>query len=399
MRTLKLVIVVSMLLAGTAFAQESSVSKGLALTPPMGWNTWNKFGCNVSDELVRGAADAMVSSGMKDAGYEYIVIDDCWQVRRDEHGNIGPDPQRFPNGIKAVADYVHSRGLKFGIYSDAGERTCAGRPAGLGHEYQDAQTYASWGVDYLKYDWCNTLPGQDARASYANIRRALDASGRPIVLSICEWGSHQPWLWGEEVGGNLWRTTGDIQPRWEGKKEWRPGDCCNNGVMAIVDQNEPLYSYAGPGHWNDPDMLEVGNGGLTTTEDRTHFSMWAIMAAPLIAGNDLRNMPADIKEILTNKEVIAIDQDRLGQQGRRVWKDGDLEVWSKQLQDGSRAVVLLNRGPSQQTVMATWEQIGYPAHLSAAVRDLWAHKDLGKFTGKFSAPVESHGVVVVTVKP
>src|SRR6185312_13895749 len=395
---LLLVLSFALLSTGTLFAQ-NSVSKGLALTPPMGWNTWNKFGCNVSDELVRGAADAMVSSGMKDAGYQYIVIDDCWQVKRDEHGNIVPDPQRFPNGIKAVADYVHSRGLKFGIYSDAGTKTCAGRPAGLGHEYQDALMYASWGVDYLKYDWCNTLPGQDARASYANIRRALDASGRPIVLSICEWGSHQPWLWGQEVGGNLWRTTGDIQPRWEGKREWSPGNCCNNGVMAIVDENEPLYSRAGPGHWNDPDMLEVGNGGLTTTENRTHFSLWAIMAAPLIAGNDLRNMPADVKEILTNKEVIAVDQDPLGRQGRRVWKEGDLEVWAKQLQDGSRAVVLLNRGASQQTVTATWEQIGYPDHLSASVRDLWAHKDLGKFTGKFSAPVESHGVVVIVVKP
>jgi alpha-galactosidase len=395
---LLLVLSLALLSTGTLFGQ-NPVSKGLALTPPMGWNTWNKFGCNVSDELVRGAADAMATSGMKDAGYQYIVIDDCWQVKRDEHGNIVPDPQRFPNGIKAVADYVHSRGLKFGIYSDAGEKTCAGRPGGLGHEYQDALMYASWGVDYLKYDWCNTLPGQDARASYANIRRALDASGRPIVLSICEWGSHQPWLWGQEVGGNLWRTTGDIQPRWEGKREWRPGDCCNNGVMAIVDENEPLYSSAGPGHWNDPDMLEVGNGGLTTTENRTHFSLWAIMAAPLIAGNDLRNMPPDVKEILTNKEVIAVDQDPLGRQGRRVWKDGDLEVWAKQLQDGSRAVVLLNRGASPQTVTATWEQIGYPDHLSASIRDLWAHKDLGKFTGKFSAPVESHGVVVITVKP
>ena len=396
----KLLIVFSfaLLSTGTLFAQ-NTVSKNLALTPPMGWNTWHEFGCNVSDELVRGAADAMASSGMKDAGYQYIVIDDCWQVKRDEHGNIVPDPQHFPNGIKALADYVHSRGLKFGIYSDAGEKTCAGRPGGLGHEYQDALMYASWGVDYLKYDWCNTLPGQDARASYANIRRALDASGRPIVLSICEWGTHQPWLWGQEVGGNLWRTTGDIQPRWEGKREWSPGNCCNNGVMAIVDENEPLYSRAGPGHWNDPDMLEVGNGGLTTTENRTHFSLWAMMAAPLIAGNDLRNMSPDVKEILTNKEVIAVDQDALGRQGRRVWKNGDLEVWAKQLQDGSRAVVLLNRGASQQTVTATWEQIGYPDHLSASVRDLWAHKDLGKFTGKFSAPVESHGVVVVTVKP
>jgi alpha-galactosidase len=397
-RVLSLFVIVSAFVSAVTFAQ-TPPSKGLALTPPMGWNTWNKFGCNVSEDLVKGAADAMVSSGMKDAGYQYIVIDDCWQVKRDEKGNIVPYQDRFPNGIKAVADYVHSKGLKFGIYSDAGTKTCGGKPGGLGHEYQDALSYASWGVDYLKYDWCNTLPGQDAKASYRNIRQALDATGRPIVLSICEWGGRQPWLWGEEVGGNLWRTTGDIQDRWAGKKEWSPGNCCSNGMLDIVEENEPLYSHAGPGHWNDPDMLEVGNGGMTNTEYRTHFSLWAIMAAPLMAGNDIRSMSPEIREILTNKEVIAIDQDSLGQQGRRVWKDGDLEVWSKQLQDGSRAVLLLNRGSSQANVSATWEQIGYPAHLSASVRDLWAHKDLGKFTGKFSAPVESHGVVVVTVKP
>jgi alpha-galactosidase len=365
----------------------------------MGWNTWNKFGCNVSEELVKGAADAMVASGMKDAGYQYIVIDDCWQVKRDEKGNIVPFPDRFPNGIKAVADYVHSKGLKFGIYSDAGTKTCGGKPGGLGHEYQDAIDYAAWGVDYLKYDWCNTLPGQDAPASYRNIRQALDATGRPIVLSICEWGGRQPWLWGEEVGGNLWRTTEDIQDRWAGKKEWSPGKCCSNGMLDIVDENEPLYSHARSGHWNDPDMLEVGNGGMTNTEYRTHFSLWAIMAAPLMAGNDIRSMSSEIREILTNKELIAVDQDTRGLQGRRVWKSGELEVWSKQLEDGSRAVLLLNRGGSQQGVAVTWEQIGYPAHVSAAVRDLWAHKDLGRFTGKFSAPVESHGVVVVTVKP
>ena len=397
-RLLPSLVIACALVSATAFAQ-TPPSKGLALTPPMGWNTWNKFGCNVSEDLVKGAADAMVSSGMKDAGYEYIVIDDCWQVKRDEKGNIVPYPDRFPNGIKAVADYVHSKGLKFGIYSDSGTKTCGGKPGGLGHEYQDAISYASWGVDYLKYDWCNTLPGQDAKASYKNIRQALDGSGRPIVLSICEWGSHQPWLWGEEVGGNLWRTTGDIQDRWAGQKEWAPGVCCNNGVLAIVDQNEPLYSHAGPGHWNDPDMLEVGNGGMNNPEYRSHFSLWAIMAAPLMAGNDIRNMTTEIREILTNKEVIAVDQDPLGQQGRRVAKNGDLEVWSKQLQDGSRAVLLLNRGASEEMISATWEQIGYPEHLGASVRDLWAHKDLGKFTGKFSAPVESHGVVVVSVKP
>lgn len=378
---------------------QSGVSKGLALTPPMGFNTWNRFGCNVSDDLVRGMADAMAKSGMKDAGYQYVVIDDCWQVSRDANGNIVADAQRFPNGIKPLADYVHSLGLKFGIYSDAGALTCQKRPAGLGHEYQDALMYAAWGVDYLKYDWCNTLPGQDARSSYANIRKALDASGRPIVLSICEWGSHQPWLWGAEAGGNLWRTTGDIQDRWAGKKEWSPGNCCSNGMLDIVDENEPLYSYAGPGHWNDPDMLEVGNGGMTTTEYRSHFSLWALMAAPLIAGNDLRSMTPEIHDILTNKEVIAVDQDPLGRQGRRVWKDGDFEVWSKQLQNGDRAVILLNRGSSEHEITANWEQLGYPGHLSTAVRDLWAHKDIAKFTAKFSATVPSHGVVMVRVTP
>jgi alpha-galactosidase len=387
------------LLTCIAFAQDTSVSKGLALTPPMGWNTWNKFACNVSDELVRGMADAMVKSGMKDAGYQYIVIDDCWQVSRNADGTIVADAQRFPNGMKAVADYVHSLGLKFGIYSDAGAKTCQGRPAGLGHEYQDARTYASWGVDYLKYDWCNTLPGQNAESSYANIRQALDASGRPIVLSICEWGTAKPWLWGKEVGGNLWRTTGDIQDRWAGRKEWSPGNCCSNGMLDIVDLNADLYSYAGPGHWNDPDMLEVGNGGMTNTEYRSHFSLWALMAAPLMAGNDLRSMTPDIRDILTNKEVIAIDQDPMGRQGRRVWKDGDLEVWGKQLQNGDRAVILLNRSGSSHEITVTWEELGYPAHLTAALRDLWAHKDLGKFSGKFSAPVESHGVVMLTVRP
>src|SRR5260370_9977537 len=294
----------------SAIAQESAVSKNLALTPPMGWNTWNKFACNVSEELVRGMADAMVDSGMKEGGYQSVVIDDCWQVSCDAKANIVADPQRFPSGIKALADYVHSLGLKFGIYSDAGAKTCAGRPGGLGHEYQDALQYAAWGVDYLKYDWCNTTT-QDAKASYANIRAALDASGRAIVLSICEWGTAKPWLWGKEVGGNLWRTTGDISDKWEGSTKWRDGTCCSNGMLAIVDQQVGLASYAGPGHWNDPDMLEVGNGGMTDIEYRSHFSLWAILAAPLIAGNDLRNMRPEIPDILTNKEVIALNQHSL----------------------------------------------------------------------------------------
>jgi alpha-galactosidase len=396
--TRALLAIVFLLVSAALFGQNVAPSANLALTPPMGWNSWNKFGCNVSDEMIRGMADAMVKSGMKEAGYQYVVIDDCWQVNRDKDGNIVADPQRFPQGIKALADYVHSIGLKFGIYSDAGSKTCAGRPGGLGHEYQDALKYAAWGVDYLKYDWCHTTT-QDAKASYANIRNALDTAGRPIVLSICEWGTHLPWLWGAEVGGNLWRTTGDISDKWQSKKKWPDGTCCELGMADIVDLQVGLYSFAGPGHWNDPDMLEVGNGGMTTTEYRSHFSLWAILAAPLIAGNDLRDMKPEIQEILTNKEVIAVNQDPLGRQARRVRKDGDLEVWAKPLRDGNRAVVLFNRGSSEQSISVGWEELGYPDHLNAVVRDLWQKKDLGKSTGKFSAAVASHGVVMVTVKP
>jgi alpha-galactosidase len=383
-----LAAVVAVLMAPSLSAQD----KGLASTPPMGWNSWNKFGCNVSEEMIRQMADAMVSSGMKDAGYQYVVIDDCWQVERDASGNIVADAKRFPAGIKALADYVHSRGLKFGIYSDAGSKTCAKRPGSLGHEHQDALQYAAWGVDYLKYDWCNTTT-QDAQAAYALIRNALNATGRPIVLSICEWGTAKPWLWGENVGGNLWRTTGDISDVWQGKDKHRLG------VVDILDMQEGLQSYAGPGHWNDPDMLEVGNGGMTTDENRAHFSLWAILAAPLLAGNDLRDMKPEIHDILSNKEVIAVNQDQLGRQGHRVRKHGDLEVWAKQMQDGSRSVVLLNRAISEKEIAVSWEDIGYPGHLSASVRDLWRAKDLGQFKGKFSASVGPHSVVMVKVAP
>ena len=252
------------------------------MTPPMGWNSWNKFGCNVNETIVRGVADAMVSSGMRDAGYAYVVVDDCWHGPRDADGNISADPERFPSGMRALGDYIHSRGLKFGLYSDAGRTTCGGRPGSQGHEFQDARTYASWGVDYLKYDWCATGT-RNAEEAYALMADALRATGRDIVLSICEWGSTQPWLWAANIG-NLWRTTPDIYDRWEGIDRWMIG------VMNIVDRNEPLWPYAGPGHWNDADMLEVGNGGMTTGEYRAHFSLWAMMASPLIAGNDIAGM-------------------------------------------------------------------------------------------------------------
>ncbi len=390
---------IAILIAVAAFSipQHLFGQEILASTPPMGWNSWNKFGCNVDENLIRQTADAMVKSGMKDAGYQYVVIDDCWQTSRDKDGNIIADTEHFPSGIKALADYVHSKGLKFGIYSDAGEKTCAGRPASRGHEFQDARQYAAWGVDYLKYDWCNTST-QDARASYALMRDALNAAGRPIVFSMCEWGTAKPWLWGKGVG-NLWRTTGDIQDRWQGKKEWKPGDCCSNGMLDIVDEEAELASYAGPGHWNDPDMLEVGNGGMTLPEYHAHFSLWAMLAAPLISGNDLRDMKPEIQEILTNKEVIAVDQDKLGRQGRRVRKNGDLEVWARPLEGGNRSAVLLNRGTVEKSITVKWGDVDYPSQMSADVRDLWQKKDLGKFEGEFSAPVAPHSAVMITIKP
>ena len=379
-----------------------ALDNGLAKTPPMGWNSWNKFACNgLNEKVVRESADTMVASGMKDAGYQYILLDDCWQVSRDAQGNIVPDPEHFPHGIKAVADYVHSKGLKFGLYTDVGTQTCAGRPGSLGHEYQDAMQYAAWGVDYLKEDWCHTLPGQSAESSYSLMRDALAAAtkttDRPIFFSLCEWGSNKPWQWASSIG-NMWRATGDIQDCWNCKKDWG-----GNGVTQILDQLDPIYSYAGPGHWNDPDMLEVGNGGMTTDEDRAHFSMWALLSAPLLAGNDIAKMSPETRSILLNKEVIAVDQDPMGIQGHRIKQTGDaqtgLEVWVKQMADGGRTVVLLNRSAAPAQIAATWPEIGYPADLAANVRDLWAAKDLGKLSGSYAATVPSHGVVMLRVKP
>lgn len=366
-------------------------ANGLALTPPMGWNSWNRYGCKIDEKTVRAMADAMTTNGMKAAGYTYIVIDDCWHGSRDAKGFIQEDRTKFPSGLKALGDYIHARGLKFGIYSDAGRKTCGGRPGSQGHEYQDAQTYAGWGVDYLKYDWCSTGV-RNAEEAYALMADALRASGRPIVFSICEWGNNRPWEWAQKIG-NLWRTTGDIRDAWAGRVTY------SMGVMDIVDKNEPLYPYAGPGHWNDPDMLEVGNGGLSDAESRAHFSLWAMMAAPLIAGNDISAMSDATRAILLNKEVVAIDQDRLGQQGRRVRDDGDQEVWSRQLANGSRAVLLLNRGTAPASIKASWPEIGYTGTMQAEVRDVWAHQTLGSTRGSFVATVEPHGATMVTITP
>jgi len=365
------------LLAPATFAQTSAF---LAPTPPMGWNSWNKFGCNVSDKLIREMADAMVSSGMQAAGYQYVNIDDCWQVSRDAQGTIVADPVRFPSGIKALADYVHSKGLKLGIYTDAGTGTCGKRPGSLNHEVQDAKTYASWGIDYVKIDWCNA-EGLDPEAQYTKFRDALAESGRPIVFSICNWGVKTPWRWGPTTG-NLWRTTGDIN------------DTYDRMTLIGFGQNG-LEKFAGPGHWNDPDMLEVGNGGMNRDEYRTHMALWALLAAPLLAGNDLRNMSPETRELLMNSEVLAVDQDTKGVQGHRVWEEGPLEIWVKPLADGSHAAGLFNRSESATKMTLDFKSIGGPA--SAKLRDLLDHKDLGTARNSYSAEVPTHGVVLVKV--
>ena len=375
------------------------LDNGLALTPPMGWNSWNTFRLKINEDLVKEVADAFVARGLKDAGYEYIVIDDGWQIRRDQQGNIIADPNKFPSGIKALVDYVHGKGLKFGLYSDAGYRTCAGFPGSLGHEYQDARQYAAWGVDYLKYDWCNT-GNQSAPDSYGLMSGALTAAGRPIVFSICEWGLSEPWTWAADVG-HLWRTTFDIRPRWDGGEKRHVNDMLIEnflGFTKILDRQVGLEVWAGPGHWNDPDMLEVGNGNLTIDENKAHFSLWCILCAPLMLGNDPRNMTSEIHSIITNKEVIAVNQDPLGRQGRKVRDDGDFEVWSKELYEGNRAVLLFNRSSKQANIGFGWRDIALPQYLEFKVRDLWQHKDLGTFKGRFTAQVPSHGVVMVTVK-
>ena len=382
------VVAAAFLVGSLAFASHSSArarvpalpGNSLARTPPMGWNSWNHFACNVNEQTIRGTADAMVATGMRDAGYRYVVIDDCWQVARDANGMLVADPQRFPHGIKALADYIHSKGLLFGIYTDAGTNTCQGRPGTLGHEDQDARTFAAWGVDYVKEDWCHAQ-NLDAPTQYAKFRDALARTGRPIVLSICEWGSNQPWEWAPRVG-NLWRTTDDIEDTW-------------SSMLDNLDQSAQHATAAGPGAWNDPDMLEVGNGGMTDEEYRAHFSLWAIMAAPLIAGNDLRQMSTTTIATLTNREVIAVDQDSLGAQGILVWeRPPELQVWAKPLHDGSRAIALLNRSSAPARITAYFSRAGLRSD-SAQVRDLWSHQDLGRFGRQFESTVPAHGVVLI----
>ncbi|MFB6784146.1 NPCBM/NEW2 domain-containing protein [Streptomyces sp. NPDC056352] len=369
-----------------AAAVSPQSDNGLALTPPMGFNNWNSTHCRAefNEAMVKGIADIFVEKGLKDAGYQYVNLDDCWaKPQRNADGKLEADPVRFPNGIKAVADYVHSKGLKLGIYTSAGTKTCdsVGLPGALGHEYSDAQQFADWGVDYLKYDNCNNQ-GVDAKKRYTTMRDALEATGRPIVYSICEWGQNKPWEWAADVG-NLWRTTGDISDSW-------------GSMLSIMKQNLPLAAAAGPGHWNDPDMLEVGNGGMTDTEYRTHFSMWSVMAAPLLIGSDLRKATEETFEILSNQEVIAVDQDPLGKQGAVVSSTGGRWVVAKEMKDGSRVVALFNETGSAQRISTTAKEAGLPEADAYTTRDLWQHTTYNT-AGGISATVPAHGTVLLRV--
>ena len=370
-----------------AFLSTSTLAKkaeGLALTPPMGWNSWNHYHCEgINEDIIKKQADAMVTSGMKDAGYEYIIIDDCWHGQRDDNGKITADKNKFPSGMKALADYIHAKGLKFGIYSDAGTKTCAGRPGSRGYEFIDAKTYAEWGVDYLKYDWCYHGK-QLAEPSYTTMSEALALTGRPILFSLCEWGQSMPWTWAAEVG-HMWRTTGDIINCF---------DCVNNGwgfgVLAILDQQREIRKFVQPGQWNDMDMLEVGNGVLTYEENKTHFSMWSMLASPLISGNDLSNMSPETIEILTNKEIIALNQDELGI-AAIPWRNyGDLEVWFKPLKNGDYALAFMNRSKAPYSLNWSFKGLNvfdvddregwksYTFDHDYIVRDLWQHKVIAK---------------------
>ena len=380
-----------------------SVSQ-LAETPPMGWNSWNTFGPDISADVVRGVADKIVELGLKDLGYQYVVIDDHWQGGRDAKGHLLANLKKFPDGIKAVADYIHSKGLKFGIYSDAGDKTCGGEVGSYGYEEDDATTFASWGADYVKYDYCNAPDDfQEAIRRYTKMGNALKVTGRPMIFSICEWGPRSPWLWGRQAGGNLWRISFDVGDIWD--TPHNAYSCI--GILAAIDASANHEDKAGPGGWNDPDMLVVGmkntgnikGGGCTVAEYQTQMSMWCVLAAPLMIGCDIRNMDTDTKRILTNAEVIAIDQDPLGKQGNRVARTGSTDVWQKPLSGGNIAVALLNRGEKPAEITVQWKDLKAEPSAVFAARDLWAHKDLGKFTDHLTLTVEPHATVLIKLQP
>jgi alpha-galactosidase len=351
----------------------------------MGWNSWNRFQTAIDERLIRESAEAIVETGMRDVGYRYVVIDDGWEAsERDADCDLVPDRTRFPSGIAALAEHVHELGLGFGIYTCAGTRTCAEFPGSLGYEFRDARRFAAWGVDYVKIDWCNTS-GLGTRAVYGKWSQAFRAAGRPMVLNVCEWGRTRPWEWAGPMG-HLWRTTWDIQDTWE-------------SFTGIIDRQRGLAAYSGLDHWNDPDMLEVGNGGMSLEEYRAHFSLWCLLAAPLMAGNDVRSMSDDIRAILTAPEPIAVDQDPLGRQGDRVSAEDDREVWARELADGSWAILLFNRGPAAREVTARWVDLGWPPRERALVRDLWERMDLGTAAEGYAASVPAHGARMLRLIP
>lgn len=399
-RVIQLVFV--MVLTVTVYGQKA---ENLALTPPMGWNSWNTFGTDINEKLVKDIADAFVTLGLKDAGYEYLVLDDGWMaMERDENYNLVPDPKKFPNGMKTVIDYVHSKGLKFGIYNCAGDKTCAGYPGSRGFEYIDAKLYADWGVDFLKYDWCNT-ENLNAKGAYQTMRDALYATGRPILFSICEWGDTEPWKWGEKLG-HMWRVSGDIINCWDCKVGY--GTWSSLGVWPIIKLRKDIRKYSGPGHWNDFDMMEVGNG-MSAGEDRVHFSMWAMLSSPLIMGNDLRSVSKETLEILTNKEVIAVSKDKLGIQAYCHTDNGEMEVWVKPLDNGEWAVAFINMGKTELALDFDW--LLHPIkddlssremnvkHIDYQVRDLYGHKNLGTTKTKLKGDVSAHDLIMVRLTP
>lgn len=372
----------------------------LAPTPPMGWNSWNTFQANIDEKLLREMVDTYISSGMRDAGYKYFVIDDGWMAMdRDPNGSLIADPKKFPGGMKAFADYVHSKGLKFGIYNCAGDKTCGGYPGTRGHEYEDARLYASWGVDFLKYDWCNT-DSLNAREAYVTMARALQATGRPILFSLCEWGNHQPWLWADGIG-EMYRATGDITANFD--KDKHMGTWTASSVMTILDKMPAIRRYNGPNHWNDPDMLEVGNG-MNFAEDKAHFSLWCMLAAPLMAGNDLRKMSPQTQSILTNKEAISINQDALGISAWRYFAFDGLEIWVKPLSNNNWAVCFLNRANHPQNINYVWtEHALQDAQTNMGVNfvkatyklhDVWGKKDAGTTKIAFKQVIPAHDAVM-----
>lgn len=360
---------------------------GLAPTPPMGWNTWNSFHSNINEMLVRESAEAMVANGMRDAGYRYVVLDDCWSTKdRDASGNLVANPDKFPSGMKALGDFLHERGFRFGIYNCAGTKTCAGYPGGHGHEVQDAKLYASWGVDYLKYDWCYT-EGIDPKVAYPAMRDALRAAGRPIVFSLCEWGSSKPWEWAGEVG-HLWRTTGDIMACYDCRHKW------SMGWKRILDQQVGLEKFAGPDRWNDPDMLEVGVEGLTFAECRSHFALWCMLAAPLMAGNDVRHMRDTIRDLLTDRELIGINQDRLGKQAFRALASPQREVWMKELVNGNWAVCVHNCSNETTKVELDWKELPALGDRIYRVRDVLDLREMSTTQTPFTDEITWHDVAV-----